>query len=124
MPLAPVTHSNFNRDSVKLRRGGNSQNFVVHKHYYDRSAAWREVRVEENRGNANNDQPEKPVEDDDALQFGRIDQRHLTNLNIVRQRIIKLLQSSENEMVPYNNIAIRIVCLLSSRHLLSPLTLT
>lgn len=50
-------------------------------------------------------------EDDDTLRFTPIDSRHLTQLDILRQRIVKLLNHSKDEVVPYTNIAIRIVSL-------------
>lgn len=105
----------FNSDlldrSVKLRRGGNSQNFCVHKHYFDSGSSWKAIRDAENRAKEDSGKAEKTKGDNDAdcLQFDPIDTLHLTSLPILRQRILKLLKHSEDGLVPYVNIALRVV---------------
>ncbi|KAI5123716.1 hypothetical protein M0805_000310 [Coniferiporia weirii] len=101
---------------VKLRRGGTSQNFCVHKYFFDRSATWKKIREEEFRAQGTSNDNGDSVLDSagadskvpDTLQFDPIDTRHLTSLNILRQRLVKLLKHSVNEIQPYNNIAVRI----------------
>ncbi|EJD04259.1 uncharacterized protein FOMMEDRAFT_106841 [Fomitiporia mediterranea MF3/22] len=101
---------------VKLRRGGNSQNFCVHKYVFDRSSAWKNVREEELR--AQEESAEADRQDSNitgagtgSLQlphFDPIDTRHLTSLNILRQRLTKLLKHSLNYTQPYANISMKI----------------
>ncbi|KAL5495552.1 hypothetical protein ACEPAI_1015 [Sanghuangporus weigelae] len=100
---------------VKLRRGGNSQNFCVHKYFFDRSPVWRHVREEENRASGEaienaRDGGENGFESEsfEFPQFDPIDTRHLTSLTILRQRLIKLLKHSPEGIQPYTNISVKI----------------
>ncbi|KAL5535246.1 hypothetical protein ACEPAF_3340 [Sanghuangporus sanghuang] len=100
---------------VKLRRGGNSQNFCVHKYFFDRSPVWRHVREEENRASGEaienaRDGGENGFESEsfELPQFDPIDTRHLTSLTILRQRLIKLLKHSPEGIQPYTNISVKI----------------
>lgn len=110
------------QNRVKLRRGGASMNFCVHKYFYERSATWREVREEELRpqadptvmeltlpGNTDNLENITSITTD----FSPIDTRHLSNLNILRQRLTAYLRQSEDGVRPYHNIAVKIVGTLS-----------
>ncbi|KLO19987.1 hypothetical protein SCHPADRAFT_816815 [Schizopora paradoxa] len=101
---------------VKLRRGGNSQNFCVHKYFYENSPYWKNIRTEEEMGFQEDAQPiasgsgqvETDGADNDTQGFTPIDSRHLTSLNLLRSRIVKLLKQSPNCMHVYENIALKI----------------
>ncbi|KAH8120510.1 hypothetical protein DFH11DRAFT_1685786 [Phellopilus nigrolimitatus] len=101
---------------VKLRRGGTSQNFCVHKYFFDRSPTWKKIREEELRVQEESTERETSAvttaagdnRTPDPLYFDPIDTRHLSSLNILRQRLVKLLKHSANETQQYTNIAIRI----------------
>ncbi|KAL5534526.1 hypothetical protein ACEPAG_989 [Sanghuangporus baumii] len=100
---------------VKLRRGGNSQNFCVHKYFFDRSPVWRHVREEENRASGeaienarHRGENDFESESFELPQFDPIDTHHLTSLTILRQRLIKLLKHSPEGIQPYTNISVKI----------------
>lgn len=104
---------------VKLRRGGVSTNFCIHKYFFERSPLWRQIQDEDGNsskgpqaegGGVDNektsltqDGPQAPV------QFDPIDARHLSSLSLVQSRIVKLLKNSESHTHPSQNLLITIV---------------
>ena len=102
-------------NSVKLRRGGNSQNFCVHKYFYENSPYWKNIRTEEEAGNQEGSQPvasgsgEVELEEGADENFTPIDSRHLTSLSLLRSRIVKLLKQSPNHMHIFEDISLKIV---------------
>ena len=82
-------------------------NFCIHKYFFDRSPIWKAIRDEEQKGQ---ELLNEPQEADNGLTFDPIDVRHLTTLNILRQRLTVLLKNSEDECQTYQNICLKIVC--------------
>lgn len=111
---------------VKLRRGGVGSNFCIHKHFFERSSSWREIRDEEAHATAGHESLQLVEEGDDVqggessslrVQFDPMDARHLSSLPLVRARIIKLLMASDNRIHPAQNLLVTIVCLPYLYHL-------
>ena len=112
---------------VKLRQGGTSQNFCVHKYFFDRNPLWTQIRALESRDEeeamAIPDAEHPAIEMDDGeeakdesrqeLQFDPIETHHLTSLNILRTRIVKLLRHSDQQTHICMNLAVKIVSYLS-----------
>ncbi|TDL28869.1 hypothetical protein BD410DRAFT_738661 [Rickenella mellea] len=104
---------------VKLRRGGNSQNFCVHKYFFERNSLWKQIRDEEARGTqddpveieGSDEDREKSQTPRDAvrqqLRFDPIDSRHLSSLTLIRSRLVKLLKHSGGVHI-YHNIMLSI----------------
>ena len=94
-------------------------NFCVHKYFFERSDAWRQIHEEELRAQADTMPPDSGIPEGEGTisnyeEFGPIDTRHLSNLNILRQRLIKYLRQSEDGIRPYLNIAVKLVSDLES----------
>lgn len=93
---------------MKLRRGGVSQNFCIHKYFYERSPLWKKIRAEagdtEEAVEANVDGPAGA-----ELSFSPITTIHLSNIALLRQRIITLLKHSAGQTQPYLNLCVKIV---------------
>ncbi|KAH6916823.1 hypothetical protein BKA70DRAFT_313865 [Coprinopsis sp. MPI-PUGE-AT-0042] len=97
---------------VKVRRGGVGTHFVIHKHFYDRSPAWKAIREEESRAKdaeAVKEPQDEPEEDDELnaipnLDFTPIDSRHLSSLPLVKARVVRLLKASKNNIHASNNM--------------------
>jgi hypothetical protein len=102
---------------VKLRRAGVGANFCVHKHFFEREQVWQEIRGETA---ADVGDEEEGAEDDDVevgaaadVKFDEIDARHLSSLELVKARIVKLLKASEGFIHPSQNLILKIVLLKS-----------
>lgn len=101
---------------MKLRRGGTGTNFCVHKYFFERSDAWRQIHEEELRAQAEVMEADSITADVNigitafnTTEFGEIDARHLSNINILRHRLVKYLKQSEDGTRPYYNIAVKLV---------------
>jgi hypothetical protein len=89
-------------------------NFCIHKYFYENSPSWKKVREEENA--IQNEKPDEGDETEEAgdarqyfIQFEPMDKRALASLAVLRSRIVKLLENSENSMFPLTNIAPHVV---------------
>ena len=90
-------------------------NFCIHRYFYENSPFWKKVREEEVA--VQNDTVMDDADDGENLgltksnivHFGSIDKRSLTSLTLLRSRIVKLLENSENHVHPLINIARHIV---------------
>ena len=96
--------------SVKLRRGGNTQNFCVHKYFFQCSPLWKQVREEEARAAIGAPNGDAEGQSTDSLQFDPIGPRHISSINVLRSRVVRLLNQSKNNMHAYHNFSARIVC--------------
>ncbi|EGO01685.1 hypothetical protein SERLA73DRAFT_166216 [Serpula lacrymans var. lacrymans S7.3] len=103
----------------KARRGGVGTNFCVHKYFIERSVLWQQIHDEEAEGEqpvveggeifqSGSDAPilEKGVSS--SMHFDPIDERHLSSLALVRNRIVKLLKASKNYIHASNNLLLTI----------------
>lgn len=98
---------------VKLARVGVGGNFCVLKHFYDTSPTWRRIREE---GNKRDETPaikpgEQATETKESLNFGPIDTLHLSDLNVLRSRVIKLLLNSPDHTHVAKDLILTIVSL-------------
>lgn len=118
-PHAHIVSSNI-FPSAKCRRPGVGANFVILKYFYDRDPFWQGIR---NEGARVNDDPEIQPEEQDLdpsstdIHFDPIDSRHLSSLDLVRSRIVKLLKAQERQMFLCTNILVALVGLCYSRTL-------
>ncbi|KAI0032488.1 hypothetical protein K488DRAFT_49752 [Vararia minispora EC-137] len=99
---------------VKLRRGGVGANFCVHKHFFERERLWQEIR-DEAAAAAEGVEYEDGAQDDDEydggaanVKFDAMDARHLSSLEIVKARIVKLLKASDGFMHASQNLILKI----------------
>ncbi|KAJ8517040.1 hypothetical protein ONZ45_g5742 [Pleurotus djamor] len=102
---------------AKVRCGGVGSNLCIHKHFYNTSPRWKEVREEEAKAqDLFTAAPDAQVEqNDDAgpqaledLGFTPIDARHLSSLPLIKARVIKLLKASHNYIHASNNMLLKI----------------
>jgi len=103
----------------KRKKSGVGANFCIHKYFFGRSAAWKEVLAEE-AGAIDLLKVELEEEADldgegstqtpnpSALSFDPIDQKHLSSLPVVRGRIVKLLKNSPNNLHAMHNLLVTI----------------
>ncbi|KAG0697275.1 hypothetical protein DFH29DRAFT_947152 [Suillus ampliporus] len=105
---------------IKARRGGVGNHSCIHKYFVERSAFWQQIQQEE----AKDDEPivigeshlqdGTPVEDGTPagehleLDFEPVDSRHLSSLSLIKNRIVKLLKTSQNNIHASNNLMITI----------------
>ena len=98
---------------MKLRRGGVSQNFCVHKFFYEKSPLWKKIRGEAGDSmdtQADDLDDDRPVDGGgNGLSFSPITTVHLSNIALLRQRLVKLLKNSVGETQPYLNLCLKIV---------------
>ncbi|KAI0308044.1 hypothetical protein B0F90DRAFT_1664967 [Multifurca ochricompacta] len=103
---------------VKLRRGGVSTNFSIHKYFFERSPLWRQIQDEGaniysdpqvNEGGLDN---KETISTQDSFQppvrFDPIDARHLSSLSLIQSRIVKLLKHSRSHIHPSQNLLVTI----------------
>ncbi|KAF7975758.1 hypothetical protein HWV62_8551 [Athelia sp. TMB] len=95
---------------VKRRKSGLGTNFVIHKYFYERDRSWQLIHHEEAQAAdlpafatgdnelALDDKEEEDAEFNTAISFEPIDTRHMSSLPLIRARVLKLLQASENNM--------------------------
>ncbi|KAF4572584.1 hypothetical protein EYR36_007092 [Pleurotus pulmonarius] len=104
---------------VKVRRGGVGTHLCLHKHFYDTSPRWREVREEESKAQQLFHGAPEPddtgeIAEDAAPQtladlgFTSIDARHLSSLPLIQGRVMKLLKASHNHIHAANNMLLKI----------------
>ncbi|KAJ7596727.1 hypothetical protein C8J56DRAFT_295687 [Mycena floridula] len=110
--------------AVKVRRGGMGTHIIIHRYFFDRSPAWKEIRDEETKAEdviskkepqEDEEQPSSEAFVVEPLQFTRIDVRHLSSLPLLRGRIIRLLKASRNQLHPSHDILLKIGCLNPSK---------
>lgn len=123
---------------IKRRQGGVGSNFCVLKYFYERSPLWKPIRDEEAAaargeeqvagpsgggdggvdlgGEVDGEGEEKPALPD-GIVFTPIDARHLSSLQLVKGRIVKLLTHAPNHIHPSQNLLKTIVSIVHS-HLL------
>ncbi|KAG1769612.1 hypothetical protein EDD22DRAFT_1048040 [Suillus occidentalis] len=105
---------------IKARRGGVGNHSCIHRYFVERSAFWQQIQQEE----AKDDEPivigerhwqdATPVEDGALpaasleIDFEPVDSRHLSSLPLIRNRIVKLLKASQNNIHASNNLIITI----------------
>ncbi|KAG1828698.1 hypothetical protein EV424DRAFT_1471098 [Suillus variegatus] len=104
---------------IKARRGGVGNHSCIHRYFVERSAFWQQIQQEE----AKDDEPivigechpqdAAPVEDGtpfaaSELDFEPVDARHLSSLPLIKNRIVKLLKASPNNIHASNNLIITI----------------
>lgn len=105
---------------IKARRGGVGNHSCIHRYFVERSAFWQQIQQEE----AKDDEPivvgerhwqdATPVEDGTLsaasleLDFEPVDSRHLSSLPLIKNRIVKLLKASQNNIHASNNLIITI----------------
>ncbi|KAG9223138.1 hypothetical protein PLEOSDRAFT_155121 [Pleurotus ostreatus PC15] len=104
---------------VKVRRGGVGTHLCLHKHFYDTSPRWREVREEESKAQQLFHGAPEPDDAGDMaeeaapqtlsnLGFTPIDARHLSSLPLIQARVMKLLKASHNHIHAANNMLLKI----------------
>ncbi|KAG1777419.1 hypothetical protein EV702DRAFT_1179524 [Suillus placidus] len=105
---------------IKARRGGVGNHSCIHRYFVERSAFWQQIQQEE----AKDDEPivigeshpedTTPVDDGTPsaspleLDFEPVDSRHLSSLPLIKNRIVKLLKASQNNIHASNNLIITI----------------
>ncbi|KAG2345257.1 hypothetical protein BDR05DRAFT_1058382 [Suillus weaverae] len=105
---------------IKARRGGVGNHSCIHRYFVERSAFWQQIQQEE----AKDDEPivigeshpedATPAEDGILsaspleLDFEPVDSRHLSSLPLIKNRIVKLLKASQNNIHASNNLIITI----------------
>ncbi|OAX37287.1 hypothetical protein K503DRAFT_866963 [Rhizopogon vinicolor AM-OR11-026] len=105
---------------IKARRGGVGNHSCIHKYFVERSAFWQQIQEEE----AKDDEPTiigesrpqdgTPIEDGTPateplkLDFEPIDSRHMSSLQLIKNRIVKLLKASQNNIHGSNNLIVSI----------------
>ena len=107
--------------SVKRKKSGLGTNFVIHKYFYERDRSWQLIHHEEAQAAEPpafpavdneltlDDKEEEDVEFNTTISFEPIDTRHMSSLPLIRGRIIKLLQASENNMYLSQTMLVAIV---------------
>ncbi|KAG1845522.1 hypothetical protein DFJ58DRAFT_800982 [Suillus subalutaceus] len=105
---------------IKARRGGVGNHSCIHKYFVERSAFWQQIQQEETKDDESivigesHPQDATPVEDGtpsaapSELDFEPVDSRHLSSLSLIKNRIVKLLKASQNNMHASNNLIITI----------------
>lgn len=104
---------------IKARRGGVGNHAVIHKHFVERSALWQQIQEEARDDEViitgENIQPMDMTDEagvpsgPSQINFDPIDARHLSSLPLVKNRIVKLLKTSRNNMHASNNLLMTIV---------------
>ncbi|KAG5219984.1 Transcription factor tau [Salix suchowensis] len=96
---------------VKVRRGGVGTHLCLHKHFYDTSPRWREVREEESKAQQLFHGAPEPDDAGDMaeevapqtlanLGFTPIDARHLSSLPLIQARSSKGLRREDDKVLP------------------------
>ncbi|KAG1889373.1 hypothetical protein F4604DRAFT_1877037 [Suillus subluteus] len=105
---------------IKARRGGVGNHSCIHKYFVERSAFWQQIQQEETKDDESivigesHPQDATPVEDGtpsaapSELDFEPVDSRHLSSLSLIKNRIVKLLKASQNNIHASNNLIITI----------------
>ncbi|KAG2045206.1 hypothetical protein BDR03DRAFT_989022 [Suillus americanus] len=105
---------------IKARRGGVGNHSCIHKYFVERSAFWQQIQQEETKDDEpvvigeSHPQDATPVEDGTPsaapleLDFEPVDSRHLSSLSLIKNRIVKLLKASQNNIHASNNLMITI----------------
>jgi len=91
----------------------------IHKYFVERSAFWQQIQQEEAKDDESivigeNHQHGTSIEDgtpagEPELDFEPVDSRHLSSLPLIKNRIVKLLKASQNNIHASNNLMITIV---------------
>lgn len=110
------------RYSVKVKLPGSATNQCIHRYFFDRSPAWKQVREEElrtetlmNQNNSEDDDDDfqddesQPPPDVAGLNFTPLSSKHLSSAAIVRGRVVQLLKASRNQMHVALNMLVAIV---------------
>lgn len=108
---------------VKLRRGGVSTNFCVHKYFFEHSPLWRQIQGEgaslslskdiraEEGGLENEETAISPDGFQTPVEFDPIDARHLSSLSLIQSRIVRLLKNCKSYTHPSQNLLVTLVCI-------------
>ncbi|KAG2160090.1 uncharacterized protein EDB93DRAFT_1324544 [Suillus bovinus] len=103
---------------IKVRRGGVGNHSCIHRYFVERSAFWQQIQQEEAKDDEpviigeSHPQDANPIEDgtpsvlSSELDFEPVDSRHLSSLPLLKNRIIKLLKASPNNIHSSNNLII------------------
>jgi hypothetical protein len=104
---------------VKLRRGGVSSNFCVHKYFFERSPLWKQIQgegaslskdIRADEGGLDNEQTNtSPDGFQTPVQFDPIDARHLSSLSLIQSRVVRLLKSCKDYTHPSQNLLVTLV---------------
>ncbi|KAG6333065.1 hypothetical protein ID866_6027 [Astraeus odoratus] len=104
---------------IKVRRAGVANYTCIHKYFVERSPLWQQIQQEE----ANDSdiavtgphvQMSDPVDkatvpnETPEITFDPIDGKHLSSLQLVKNRIVRLLKASINHMHALNNLLVAI----------------
>ncbi|KAL4080394.1 hypothetical protein V8B97DRAFT_1863880 [Scleroderma yunnanense] len=104
---------------IKARRGGVGNYTCIHKYFVERSPFWQQIQQEEAHDGeifitgANVQFPgtvEEAAASGEAAQitFDPIDGRHLSSLQLVKNRVVRLLRASANHMHASNNLLVAV----------------
>ncbi|KAG2123565.1 hypothetical protein DEU56DRAFT_45236 [Suillus clintonianus] len=105
---------------IKARRGGVGNHSCIHRYFVERSAFWQQIQQEEAKDDEpmvigeSHPQDATSIEDGtpsaapSELDFGPVDSRHLSSLPLIKNRIVKLLRASQNNIHASNNLIITI----------------
>jgi hypothetical protein len=104
---------------VKLRRGGVSSNFCVHKYFFERSPLWRQIQgegaslskdIRADEGGLDNEETNiSPDGFQNPVQFDPIDARHLSSLSLIQSRVVRLLKSCKDHTHHSQNLLVTLV---------------
>lgn len=104
---------------VKLRRGGVSSNFCVHKYFFERSPLWRQIQgegaslskdIRADEGGPDNEETNiSPDGFQTPVQFDPIDSRHLSSLSLIQSRVVRLLKNCKSYTHPSQNLLVTLV---------------
>lgn len=103
---------------VKVRRGGVGNYTCIHKYFVERSPLWQQIQREEGEDEVvvtgTNVQPPDTIDgvgratESPQIMFDSIDGRHLSSLHLVKNRVVRLLKASTNQIHASNNLLVAI----------------
>ncbi|KAH9835845.1 uncharacterized protein C8Q71DRAFT_99456 [Rhodofomes roseus] len=106
---------------VKRKKTHVSTSTLVHRDLFERDAIWQSIvdeekqarevpkqRVAEEGSDEEEDQDESEFSGGPTVQFDPIDERHLSSLELMRGRIVKLLQNSPGLMHASKNLLLKL----------------
>ena len=67
------------------------------------------IVVGESRLHDGTPEDETPAAESLKLDFGPVDSRHMSSLQLIKNRVVKLLKASQNNMHALNNLIVTIV---------------
>lgn len=100
--------------------GGAAVNMCIYKAFYDDQCIWKQAAKETTEVDADGDSPVATTAKSDAecggefsggLQFEPIDNRHMSNVSVIKARLERLLQQMPNGLHIYRNIVFALVSL-------------